>query len=139
MNQRKEGGIYYYPNEDPRFPWGFILALLVMGAVMMFAAKAHASETWKVTSYCACQKCCGKTDAITASGKKAQYGMVACNWLPFGTKVKIEGLGVFTVQDRGAKSLFGSKTNPIKHLDIYIPTHQQARQFGVQFREVIIL
>ena len=84
-------------------------------------------------------KCCGKTDAITASGKKAQYGMVACNWLPFGTRVKIKGLGVFTVADRGAKSLFGSKNNHIKHLDVYMPTHSQALKFGVRYAAVEVI
>jgi 3D (Asp-Asp-Asp) domain-containing protein len=98
-----------------------------------------ASETWKVTSYCACSKCCGKSDGITASGKKAQYGMVACNWLAFGTKVRISNLGTFTVADRGAKSLFGSKNNHIKHIDVYMSSHSQALKFGVKYLTVSIL
>jgi len=38
--------------------------------------------------------------------------------------------------DRGAKSLFGDKTHHIKHLDIYLPTHKQAKAFGVKYLEV---
>lgn len=97
-----------------------------------------ANDLWKITAYCSCVKCCGKSDGITASGKQAKYGYVACNWLPFYTKVKIEGMGEFMVMDRGAKSLFGSKSNHIKHLDIWMPTHKQAKQFGVKYLLVTI-
>jgi 3D (Asp-Asp-Asp) domain-containing protein len=134
--------IYRRDYSDWAFAIGiFVIIAFFIAAVawMMWPKTADAGEVWKITSYCACQKCCGKTDAITASGKKAQYGMVACNWLPFGTKVKVEGLGVFTVQDRGAKSQFGSKTNHIKHIDVYLPTHKQALQFGVKWLEVEVL
>ena len=107
--------------------------------LLIFHSAVFAQSLWKITAYCACLKCCGKTDAITASGKKAQYGFVACNWLPFGTKIYIKGLGYFTVQDRGARSLFGDKKNHIKHLDVYPPTHKQALHFGVKHLEVTIL
>ena len=97
-------------------------------------------EKWKITAYCACKKCCGpKAKGITASNKKIKVGMVTCNWLKFGTKVKIEGLGTFTVEDHGAKSLFGDKNHHIKHLDIYIPKHLDAEKFGVKWKKVEIL
>ena len=104
-----------------------------------FTINVFAQETWKITYYCSCVKCCGKSDGITASGKKAQYGYVACNWLPFKTKLFIKGLGIFVVMDRGAKSLFGSKKNHIKHLDIWLPNHKEALKRGVEHREVVIL
>ena len=112
----------------------FISSQVVMGGDFL----------WKITAYCACQKCCAKSPkdpayGITASGHKVKYGYVACNWLPFNTKVHIKGLGTFVVMDRGAKSLFGSKTNHIKHLDVYLPTHQEARNFGVKYLEVEVL
>lgn len=100
---------------------------------------ALAAEIFKLTAYDACIKCCGKTDGITASGKIAKpHHTIACNWLPFGTKVKIMG-EIYTVQDRGAKSLFGSKKNHIKHIDIFMPTHKEARNFGVRYEPVEIL
>jgi len=114
----------------------YYLALVFL---LIFHANVFASNLWKITAYCACIKCCGKTDGITASGKKAQYGFVACNWLPFGTKIYIKGLGYFTIQDRGAKSLFGDKKNHIKHLDIYLPGHNEALQFGIKYLEVTVL
>lgn len=84
---------------------------------------------FKATAYCSCSKCCGKSDGITASGKQASKGTIACNWLPFGSKLSINGK-LYTVQDRGAKSIFGSKKNHIKALDIWFPTHQEALNYG---------
>jgi 3D (Asp-Asp-Asp) domain-containing protein len=132
---------------EPRLPdgRGFIPAVIaaVVICMVLFSGRGCAraevvdkGQIWKITAYCACVQCCGKTDAITASGQQARYGMVACNWLKFGTRVHIDGLGWFVVADRGAKSLFGSKKNHIKHLDVYMPTHNQARRFGVQYRRV---
>ena len=106
--------------------------------LLIFATKACA-ETWVITAYDACKKCCGKTDGITASGKKAKYGYVACNWLKFGTKVKIKGLGIFTVEDRGATKQFGSASNYVRHLDVFVETHSEAVNFGRQYRDVVIL
>lgn len=49
-----------------------------------------------------CAHCCGKSDGITASGKPATPGYtIAMKGMPFGTKVYIDGLGTFEVQDRG--------------------------------------
>jgi len=102
--------------------WGLVLLLVL--------ATPAWGETWEATAYCACVKCCGKTDGITASGKKATPGKtVAVNWLPFGTRLVIDGKE-YTVQDRGAVSHFGSKTNPKKRVDIYFASHQEAREFG---------
>jgi 3D (Asp-Asp-Asp) domain-containing protein len=111
-------------------------ACLVFASLALSASCFASPDIFKITAYCSCQKCCGKSDGIPASGKKIKYGYVACNWLAFGTKIKIENLGIFEVQDRGAKSLFGSKTNHIKHLDVYLPSHQQARIFGVKYLKV---
>jgi 3D (Asp-Asp-Asp) domain-containing protein len=109
--------------------------------IILIASNVHAeTDLWKVTSYCSCKQCCGpNAKGITASGKKVKQGMIACNWLPFGTKVSIEGLGTFTVEDRGAKSLFGSKKKHIKHIDVYLASHRDARKFGVKWLEVKIL
>ncbi len=112
----------------------FMVSLIIcMGLCPIYA------DTWKITAYCSCYKCCGKSDGITASGLPARVSYIACNWLPFGTKVSLEGLGTFRVMDRGARSLFGSKDNHIKHIDIWLPTHKEARTFGVQYKEVRIL
>ena len=49
---------------------------------------------FKVTAYCSCAKCCGKTNGITAMGTKATSGhtIAAPSRFPFGTKLKINGI-----------------------------------------------
>ena len=97
------------------------------------------ARKWKITAYCGCPKCCGKwSDGHFASGRKVYVGGVACNWLPFGSQVEIQGLGTYTVEDRGARSHFGSKNNHIRHLDVYFDKHEDAKQFGVKYRRVTI-
>lgn len=50
-----------------------------------------------------CAHCCGKSNAITASGAKATPGrtIATSKKYPFGTKLYIEGYGIYTVEDRG--------------------------------------
>ena len=128
------------PGKTNKFKSHLLLKTIVLAIVVfLMSSRAMAGEVFKITAYCSCVKCCGKSDGITASGHKVKYGYVACNWLPFHTKIHIKGLGTFIVMDRGAKSLFGSKTNHIKHLDVYLPTHQEARNFGVKYLEVEVL
>jgi len=102
-------------------------------------------EVWKITAYCACRKCCGKSDAITASGRKARPNhTVALNWLPFGTRVLINGVP-YVVEDRGAESHFGTyyhrkgAKKMIKHIDIYMNSHQAARNFGIKWLPVEVV
>ena len=86
---------------------------------------------YKLTHYCSCSKCCGKSNGITASGKKVQEGItVACNSLPLGTKISING-HIYEVQDRG-----GMKSNVI---DIYVDGHQKALNLGVKYADVYIV
>lgn len=80
---------------------------------------------YKLTYYCSCSKCCGKSDGITASGKKAQEGItVASNSIPLGTKISIDG-HVYEVQDRG-----GMASNVI---DVFVSSHQKALNLGVKY------
>lgn len=80
---------------------------------------------YKLTYYCSCSKCCGKSNGITASGKKAQEGItVASNSIPLGTKISIDG-HIYTVQDRG-----GMASNVI---DIFVSSHQKALNLGVKY------
>ncbi len=123
----------------------FVLVLTASPAYASSNTKLNKNEApWKITAYCSCSKCCGKSDGIMASRKKVYRGAVALNWLPFGTKVKI-GNETYTVEDRGAESHFGTyyhRRGPkkqIKHIDIWIPSHSEARKFGVKYLPVTIL
>lgn len=92
------------------------------------------TRTFEITAYCSCQKCCGKSDGITASGAKAVEGVTIAadtNILPFGTKVKIDEK-VYTVQDRGG-AIKGNR------IDVYFESHEKALEYGRQMKEVIIL
>ena len=56
---------------------------------------------------------------------------VACNSLPMGTKIYIEGLGEFVVEDTGGMS--GGV------IDIFVPDYGAAVQFGRRSADVYIL
>lgn len=75
----------------------------------------------------------GQTDDspfIAASGKHVYDGMIAANWLPFGTKIKIPELygdKIFTVDDRM------NRRYGYGRMDIWLDTTvAEARKFGVK-------
>lgn len=73
---------------------------------------------------------CGKTDGITASGLPAQAGItVACDGLPLGTEVVIDGKS-YIVQD-----IFGGGHGKTK-IDIFMNTKSEAFAFGRQAKIV---
>jgi 3D (Asp-Asp-Asp) domain-containing protein len=77
------------------------------------------------SAYTAAADECGKSDGITASGKKVQENRtLACpKGYKFGTKIKIKGYGTYVCEDRGG----AIKGN---HFDIYMETKAQAFAFG---------
>jgi len=77
------------------------------------------------SAYTAAADECGKSDGITASGVKVQEKRtLACPpQYPFGAKVKIQGLGTYTCEDRGG-AIKGNK------FDIYMQTKSEAFAFG---------
>lgn len=74
---------------------------------------------FKITGYDPwCAHCCTTTNGITASGVEAVVGRtVACNSIPMGTQLYIEGYGYYTVEDTG-----GMKDNVI---DIACNSHKE--------------
>lgn len=89
--------------------------------------------TFKLTAYCACSKCCGKSDGITASGTKAKQGRTIAvdpKQIPYGTKVVING-HTYTAEDCGG----GIGKNRI---DVFFNSHKEALKFGVQRAEVFV-
>ena len=116
---------------------------IVLGSLFVISMVIKYHDTWRVTHYCACAKCCGKyADGHFASGKEVYVGGVACNWLPFGTKLRVTDgrvVNIYTVEDRGAKSIFGDKDTHRKALDIYCSTHSEAKGLGVKYLKVEVL
>ena len=85
--------------------------------------------TWKLTAYCPERCCNGRNAHKTASGSPMVVGRtVAVGHLPFGTRIMIDG-HEYVVEDRGVHG---------NHVDILFPTHKEANQFGVQYKEVFI-
>ena len=89
--------------------------------------------TYKVTAYCACAQCCGKTNGITASGTRATAGrtVAAPANFAFGTKLDIGG-NTYVVEDRGG-AIQGNK------IDIYMNSHADALRWGVRYLTVNIV
>ncbi len=79
--------------------------------------------------------CFSGNPSLTASGTIARDGVVAANFLPFGTKIKIPALygdKVFTVEDRMSSRF----TNTV---DIVVPSQREAINFGVKNAYIKIL
>ncbi len=85
----------------------------------------------KYSHYCACAICNGNSRGVTSSGKKIKNGMddpyyVACNWLPLGSVINVDGTN-YTVVDRG-----GSGLSRKGRIDIFTPGgHSECYKLGV--------
>ncbi len=81
--------------------------------------------TINASAYTASADECGKSDGITASGLKVkEKRTLACpSVYPFGAKIKIEGYGIYTCEDRGG-AIKGNR------FDIYMKTKTEAFAFG---------
>ncbi len=97
------------------------------------ATASTGGTTYKITAYCPCAKCCGKTSGITASGTKATAGrtVAASSQFAFGTKLNIGG-HTYTVEDRGG-AVNGNK------IDIFVNTHAEALAWGVRYLTVSVV
>jgi 3D (Asp-Asp-Asp) domain-containing protein len=86
---------------------------------------------FKISAYCHCSKCCGKSDGITATGTKVQANRTIAvdpKVIPLGTKVIIDGQA-YIAEDTGGH-IKGNR------IDIYFPTHQEALNWGVRTKSV---
>lgn len=80
---------------------------------------------YRISAYCPCEKCCLKSDGITASGVKATPNRtVAVDGIPFGTRLLIDG-NEYVVEDR-----VGSGKRLI---DVFFPTHDDALNSGLWY------
>ncbi|OGY58512.1 MAG: hypothetical protein A3C03_00145 [Candidatus Colwellbacteria bacterium RIFCSPHIGHO2_02_FULL_45_17] len=88
-----------------------------------------------VTAYSSREGETDNTPYITAAGTTVRTGVVAANWLPLGTQVRIPeifGDQVFTVEDR----MHERNSNK---LDVWFPNTSDALRFGVRNTRVEIL
>lgn len=123
----------------------FILTILLILALGSNAeGKSPDKNLWMITFYCACDICItepANRDGLTASGfpLHTETKIAANNFLPFGTYIHIEGFGNYVICDRGSIKYFGRAKDRVKHIDIYVPDHQQAKELGVQYKNVEVL
>ena len=96
-------------------------------------ASTTGGTVYKITAYCPCSKCCGKTNGRTASGTTATAGrtVAASSKFAFGTKLNIGG-HVYTVEDRGG-AINGNK------IDIFVNSHAEALAWGVRYLNVNVV
>ena len=76
------------------------------------------------------------TPFITANGTYVHDGIIANNGLPFGTQIRIPelyGEKVFSVEDRMHWRMGDY------NFDIWFPTYEQAKDFGVKYAYVEVL
>ena len=93
---------------------------------------------FKLTAYCPCAKCCGKSDGITSTGTTATEGRTIAvdpRVIPYGSAVTIyyeDGtVHTYTAEDCGG----AIKENRI---DVFFSSHDVARAFGVQSAMVYV-
>lgn len=111
--------------------------IFVGGDSLMGFSESLPLKTIKVvlTAYSSTVDQTDSTPFITASNTRTRDGIVAANFLAFGTKVKIPAIfgdKVFTVEDRMAKKHDGK-------IDIWFSERYLAQKFGVKEADVIIL
>lgn len=98
---------------------------------------------YRITAYCACEKCCGEWAknrpggiVVGAAGIELVAGVSCASPLPFGTIVEVEGLGTYIVQDRTASWVAEKYDNKV--IDIYFDSHEAACEFGLKFANVYV-
>lgn len=101
--------------------------------------------TYRVTAYCACEKCCGKWATqrpLDENGEPIVFGalgtvltpLYSCaSPMPFGTMVELDGFGMVEVEDRTAKWVVEKYGENI--IDIYMTDHDECKRFGVKYLE----
>ena len=90
---------------------------------------------YKLTFYCPCELCNGVAGAKTASGTTPTEGRtiaVDSSVIPLGSRVYIEGYGVFIAEDTGG----AIKDNKI---DVFVSSHDRAYELGVQYANIYLL
>lgn len=89
---------------------------------------------FKLTAYCACAKCCGKSDGITATGTVATQGRTIAvdpSVISYGTAVSING-NTYVAEDCGG-NIGGNR------IDVFFNNHTDALNFGVQYADVYLV
>lgn len=92
--------------------------------------------SFRLSFYCTCEKCCGAyATGLTKSGTTVTEGRTIAvdpKVIPLGSRVYIDGYGVFIAEDVGS----AIKENKI---DIAVGNHEQALKLGIDEATVYLL
>lgn len=110
----------------------------------LLAISDPAGPEWKVikkllmiaTGYSSTEDQTDSNPFITAAGTWVKDGVIANNYLPFGTKVRLPELygdKIFVIEDR----MSWKKGN--YHIDIWFPNREEALKFGARLVDVLVL
>lgn len=92
--------------------------------------------SFRLSFYCTCEKCCGAyATGLTKSGTTVTEGRTIAvdpNVIPLGSRVYIDGYGVFIAEDIGS----AIKENKI---DIAVGNHDQALKLGIDEAAVYLV
>lgn len=142
------GGYLFIPHTAEAFSFGDWLLPATLGGAEAVAAQnenrlygelpeaidAQPKQTFKIVTTAYSSEV-GQTDSTpftTASGTTVRRGVVAANFLPIGTKVRLPDLfgdEVFVVEDR-------MNARYDKRIDIWMEETADAKNFGVQWTTV---
>lgn len=99
---------------------------------------------YRITAYCPCEICCGiwaknrlNGIVVGAYGIELEQGVAIAAPFPAGTKLYIDGIGEYTVQDKLATWVVEKYDSKV--IDIYFESHEDAKAFGLQHKEVFIM
>lgn len=96
-----------------------IAAVLITSSLLTAPAPDPPQNEWKNLGECRitcyCPVCNDGQGHESSSGKELRYGHAACNWLPIGTKISIEG-EIFEIVD----------TCGTDAIDIFVDTDDQS-------------
>lgn len=98
-------------------------------------AKTQMAYDVYVTAYSSTPDQTDDTPFITATGNRVRDGIIAANFLDFGTQVQIPelfGEQIFIVDDR---------MHPRKKdfIDIWMPTKEEAFRFGITYATILVV
>lgn len=109
------------------------------GQLRSFPASAEREARYvvrvPVTAYSSTPDQTDDTPFITASGSHVRWGIVAANFLPIGTRVRLPdhfGDQVFVVEDR-------MNARYDKRMDIWMETRDEARSWGIRHVTIEVL
>lgn len=94
---------------------------------------------FRITHYCACEKCCGKTDGITATGTTATAGRTIAvdpDVIPYGSEVALfydDGRICYYVAEDCGGAIKGND------IDVFVDSHEEALELGVTGASVYLV